>query len=74
MEVGRGANNPTSKNLHILRTVQKKKPQTLDKPLEVDNGKMDQEIGRWVVEWIDLAKDRVKRRALVNTVTKFHDP
>ena len=42
--------------------------------MEVDNGKMDQEIGRWVVEWVDVAKDRVKRRALVNTVTKFHDP
>jgi hypothetical protein len=35
---------------------------------------MDQEIGRWVVDWIVLVQDRVKRGAVVNTVTKFHDP
>jgi len=35
---------------------------------------MDQETGRWVVDWIDLAQERVKRGALVNTVSKFHDP
>ena len=35
---------------------------------------MDQERVRSVLDWIDLAQDRVKRRALVNTVTKFDDP
>ena len=30
---------------------------------------MDHEIVMWVVDWIELAQDRVKRRALVNMVT-----
>jgi hypothetical protein len=41
----------------------------------VDNIKMDlTEIGWDGMDWTDLAKDRDKWRALVNTVTKLRVP
>jgi hypothetical protein len=41
----------------------------------VDNNKMDlREIEFDVIDWIDLAQDRVQRRALVNTVMNLRIP
>jgi hypothetical protein len=41
----------------------------------VDNNKMDlRETGWGDMDWIDLAQDSDKRRALVNTVTNFRIP
>jgi hypothetical protein len=41
----------------------------------VDNIKMDlTEIGRVGMDWIDLAQDRDRRRALMNTVMNFRIP
>jgi hypothetical protein len=41
----------------------------------VDNNKMDfGQIGWDGVDWIGLAQDKDKRRALVNSVTKFRIP
>jgi hypothetical protein len=41
----------------------------------VDNIRMDiGEVGWGGVDWIDLAQDRDRRRALVNTVMKFRVP
>jgi hypothetical protein len=41
----------------------------------VDNIKIDlREIGRDGVDWIDLAQDRYKGRALVNTVMNLRVP
>jgi hypothetical protein len=41
----------------------------------VDNIKMDlREIGWDDMDWIDLAEDRAKRRALVNTVMNLRVP
>jgi hypothetical protein len=41
----------------------------------VDNVKMGlEEIGWGCVDWIDLAKDRDKLRALVNAVMNFRVP
>jgi hypothetical protein len=41
----------------------------------VDNIKMDiREIGRCGKDWIDLAKDRDQRRALVNTAMNLRVP
>jgi hypothetical protein len=41
----------------------------------VDNIKLDlREIGRNGMDWIDLAEDRDRWRALVNTVMNFGDP
>jgi hypothetical protein len=41
----------------------------------IDNIKMDLlEIGLNVVDWIDLAQDRYRRRALVNSVMNLRVP
>jgi hypothetical protein len=41
----------------------------------VDNIKMDlREIGRDGVDWMDMAQDRVQRKALVNTVLNLRVP
>ena len=40
-----------------------------------DNIKMDlQEVGRGCVDWMELARDRDRRRALVSTVMNFRVP
>ena len=40
-----------------------------------DNIKMDlEEVGRGCVDWMDLAKDRDRWRALVSTVMNFRVP
>ena len=40
-----------------------------------DNIKMDlQEVGRGFGDWMELAQDRDRRRALVSTVMKFRVP
>jgi hypothetical protein len=45
------------------------------RPRWEDNIKMDlQEVGCGVVDWIDLAQDRGRWRALVNAVTNLRVP
>jgi len=40
-----------------------------------DNIKMDlQEVGCWVIEWIELAQDRERWQALVNAVMSVRVP
>jgi hypothetical protein len=33
-----------------------------------------QEVGYWVLDWVDLAKDRDRWQALVNAVMNLLDP
>jgi hypothetical protein len=49
----------------------------LERPLSVDNIKMDLREIRWdgmCMDWMDLAQDRDHRRALVNTEMNLRIP
>ena len=49
-----------------------KKPHGRPRSRWEDNIKMDlQEVGCWDMDWIELAQDKEKWRALVNAVMKF---
>jgi hypothetical protein len=52
-----------------------KRPLGRPRRRQIDNIKMDLlEIGVYVVDWIGLAQDRYRRRALVNSVMDLQVP
>jgi hypothetical protein len=66
--------DPVSEKLYFLVTV-RKRPLGRPRRRWIDNIKMDLlEIGLNAVDWIGLAKDRYRWRALVNSVMNLRVP
>jgi hypothetical protein len=74
---GRVAQIGEKRNVYRLLVGKPEGKRPLGRPRHrwMDNIKVDLlEIGLSVVDWIDLAQDRYRRRALVNAVMKLQVP
>ena len=65
MEEGRGVHKV------LVRKPEVKRPLGRPRRRWEDNIKMDLEVGRGCVDWMELAKDRDRWRALVSAVMNF---
>jgi len=69
MEEGRGVHSV------LVGKPERKRPLGRPRPRWENNIKMDlQEVGCWVMDWIELAQDRDRWRALVNALMNLRVP
>jgi hypothetical protein len=55
----------------LMRKVERKRPFERPRRRREGNIKMDlQEVGCWIMNWIDLAQDRFSRKTLLHRVSK----